>query len=109
MKSRCTYEKPSKQILAAVGQLTAFLTALIKAVESSPQAALVITLAVGKDLKATDAYREESERAVAALARLSRLLHARLPNSIQPERTKQPMCFADGCLSGSILPKQKLL
>ena len=40
----------------------------MKAVESSPRAVLVFTLAVGKDMEATDAYREEHERAVAALA-----------------------------------------
>jgi len=49
-------------------QFTAFLQALIKAVESSPQAALVFTLAVGKDMEAKDAYKEEHQRAVAALA-----------------------------------------
>ncbi|MEB3162052.1 MAG: DUF499 domain-containing protein [Prochlorothrix sp.] len=43
------------------GQLTAFLTGLIKAVESSPRAALVFTLAIGKEGKATDAYSEENQ------------------------------------------------
>ncbi len=42
------------------GQLTAFLTSLIKAVEGSPRAALVYTLAIGKD-GATDAYRDENQ------------------------------------------------
>lgn len=45
----------------AGGQLTAFLTALFKAVESSPRAALVYTLAIGKGGKATDAYSEENQ------------------------------------------------
>ena len=45
----------------AGGQLTAFLTALFKAVESSPNAALVYTLAIGKDGLATDAYSEENQ------------------------------------------------
>jgi hypothetical protein len=45
----------------AGGQLTAFLTALFKAVESSPNAALVYTLAIGKGGKATDAYSEENQ------------------------------------------------
>lgn len=49
-------------------QFTAFLQALIKAVESSPGAALVFTLAVGKDSEARDAYKEEHERAMAILA-----------------------------------------
>ena len=49
-------------------QFTAFLQALMKAVESSPRVALVFTLAVGKDLTATDAYKEEHERALRILA-----------------------------------------
>ena len=52
----------------ASGQFTAFLHALLKAVETSPNVALVFTLAVGKDSEAKDAYREEHERALAALA-----------------------------------------
>jgi hypothetical protein len=42
-------------------QLTPFLTALFKAVESAPAAALVFTLAIGKGGKATDAYSEENQ------------------------------------------------
>lgn len=42
-------------------QLTAFLTALFTAVESSPKAALVYTLAVGKDGRAGDAYSDENQ------------------------------------------------
>lgn len=49
-------------------QFTAFLQALIKAVESSPRVALVFTLAVGKDSAAKDAYKEEHERALRTLA-----------------------------------------
>ncbi len=41
-------------------QLTAFLTALFKAVECSPRAALVYTLAVGRDGATGDAYSDES-------------------------------------------------
>ncbi|MBL8783338.1 MAG: DUF499 domain-containing protein [Deltaproteobacteria bacterium] len=41
-------------------QLTPFLTGLIKAVESSPGAALVFTLAIGKHQKGSDAYGEEN-------------------------------------------------
>ncbi len=52
----------------ASNQFTAFLQALIKAVESAPNAALVLTLAVGKDSQARDAYREEHERAMVSLA-----------------------------------------
>lgn len=49
-------------------QFTAFIQALFKAVESSPQVALVLTLAVGKDAQAKDAYKAEHERALQALA-----------------------------------------
>jgi hypothetical protein len=49
-------------------QFTAFIHALFKAVASTPQVALVYTLAIGKDDKAQDAYKEENERAAAALA-----------------------------------------
>ena len=42
-------------------QLTAFLTSLFKAVESTPNAVIVYTLAIGKDGRATDAYRDENQ------------------------------------------------
>ncbi len=42
-------------------QFTAFLHALIKAVESSPNSVLVFTLAIGKDGLATDAYSDENQ------------------------------------------------
>ena len=42
-------------------QLTAFLTSLFKAVEGTPNAALVYTLAIGKDGRAADAYSEENQ------------------------------------------------
>jgi hypothetical protein len=45
----------------AGGQLTAFLTGLFKAVEATPNAALVYTLAIGKDKLATDAYSDENQ------------------------------------------------
>ena len=45
----------------AGGQLTAFLTSLFKAVESSPNTAVVYTLAIGKDGRATDAYSTENQ------------------------------------------------
>ena len=52
----------------AGGQLTAFLTSLFKAVESSPQAAVVYTLAIGKGGEATDAYGEENTFIADAMA-----------------------------------------
>lgn len=42
-------------------QMTAFLTSLFKAVESSPHAALVYTLAIGKDGKTGEAYSDENQ------------------------------------------------
>lgn len=52
----------AKDLASAARQLTAFLTALFKAVESSPNAALVYTLAIGKkDKKASDAYSQENQ------------------------------------------------
>lgn len=50
----------AKDRVRAGGQLTAFLTGLFKAVESTGNAALVYTLAIGKDKLATDAYSEEN-------------------------------------------------
>ena len=44
----------------AAGQLTAFLSVLFKAVETAPNAAVVFTLALGKE-GAVDAYREENQ------------------------------------------------
>lgn len=52
----------------AAEQLSAFLTALMKAVESSPRAALIFTLAVGRDGKATDAYSRETQDIAAFFA-----------------------------------------
>lgn len=49
-------------------QLTPFLTALFKAVESSPGVVLVFTLAVGKSGAATDAYSQENEYLAEKLA-----------------------------------------
>ena len=51
-------------------QLTAFLTAIFKAVESSPNAVLVYTLAVGKDGKAADAYGAENQFIAQQMAEL---------------------------------------
>jgi predicted AAA+ superfamily ATPase len=46
---------------AAGEQLSAFLTSLFKAVESSPRVSLVYTLAIGKEGKASDAYSAENQ------------------------------------------------
>ena len=52
----------------ASNQFAAFVHALFKAVASTPQVALVYTLAIGKDDRARDSYKEENERAAAAMA-----------------------------------------
>ena len=54
------YLRKVRRFDGARDQLTAFLTSLFKAVESAPNAALVHTLAIGKDGRAADAYGEES-------------------------------------------------
>ena len=46
---------------AAGEQMSAFLTSLFKAVESNPRVALVYTLAIGKEGKASDAYSSENQ------------------------------------------------
>ncbi len=55
------YLRKVRSLEDARDQLTAFLTALFKAVEGAPNAALVYTLAIGKDGRATDAYSQENE------------------------------------------------
>ena len=55
------YLRKVQRIGHARDQLSAFLTSLFKAVESEPKAALVYTLAIGKDGRATDAYSDENQ------------------------------------------------
>ena len=55
------YLRKVRNLGGAQGQLTAFLTSLFKAVESAPRAALVYTLAIGKDGRAGDAYSAENQ------------------------------------------------
>ena len=55
------YLRKVRNLDDARDQLTAFLTSLFKAVESAPNAALVYTLAIGKDGRATDAYNAENQ------------------------------------------------
>ena len=54
------YLRKVKRQPDARGQLTAFLTSLFKAVEGTPNACVVYTLAIGKEGKAVDAYSEEN-------------------------------------------------
>jgi hypothetical protein len=51
----------AKERELAGGQLTAFLTGLFAAVNGTPNAAVVYTLAIGKGGKATDAYSDENQ------------------------------------------------
>ena len=55
------YLRKVQQTGAARDQLTAFLTSLFKAVEGAPRAALVCTLAIGKEGRAVDAYPVENQ------------------------------------------------
>ena len=55
------YLRKVRSLEGARDQLTAFLTSLFKAVEGAPNAALVYTLAIGKDGRATDAYSQENQ------------------------------------------------
>ena len=55
------YLRKVRRLDDARDQLTAFLTSLFKAVEGAPNAALVYTLAIGKDGRTTDAYGEENQ------------------------------------------------
>ena len=55
------YLRKVQQVGSARDQLTAFLTSLFKAVEGAPRAALVYTLAIGKDGRASDAYSAENQ------------------------------------------------
>ena len=54
------YLRKVRRLDDARDQLTAFLTSLFKAVEGAPNAALVYTLAIGKDGRAVDAYGAEN-------------------------------------------------
>ena len=55
------YLRKVRRLEDAGEQLSAFLTSLFKAVEGSPNAALVYTLAIGKGGRATDAYSAENQ------------------------------------------------
>lgn len=55
------YLRKVQKLPQAREQLAAFLTSLFKAIESSPKAAVVYTLSIGKDDRSSDAYSEESQ------------------------------------------------
>ena len=84
--------------LRAGGQLTAFLTGLFKAVESTRQAALVYTLAIGKDRLATDAYVEENQYIAECMEEAETLSASRRRCSTQLRKMKRSEFFGGGCL-----------
>ena len=74
------YLRKVRNLDDARDQLTAFLTSLFKAVEGAPNAALVYTLAIGKDGRATDAYNAENQFIADNMAEMESV-SARRPDS----------------------------
>lgn len=66
-------------------QLTGFLKSLFSAIESTPRAALVYTLAVRADGKSVDAFSEENEFIVRAMAELESV-SGRKATNLNPTR-----------------------
>ena len=81
------YLRKVSNIPDARAQLTAFLTAVFKAVESSPNAVLVYTLAVGKDGKASDAYGAENQFIAQQMAELESVSARKATNSESGPKT----------------------
>lgn len=82
------YLRSVQSIPDARGQLTAFLTRLFSAVESTPRAALVYTLAIGKGNQATDAYSDENKFIADAMAELEKV-SARKATLLNPTREEE--------------------
>ena len=71
--------KASRAFGEAANQFTAFMQGLIKAVSSTPNVALVCTLAVrADDQKATDAYKAEQQIAMAAFSEVESVASRKL-------------------------------
>ncbi|QEN88582.1 ATP-binding protein [Labrys sp. KNU-23] len=66
-------------------QLTAFLKALLTAIESTPRAAIVYTLAVRSDGKSIDAFAEENEFLASAMSELESI-SGRKATNLNPTR-----------------------
>ena len=84
--------RKARRLGAGGEQLTAFLTALFKAVETAPRAALVFTLAIGKDGGRTaDAYAEEHRFVADRMAELESVSarKAALLNPTEEDETVQ--------------------
>jgi len=72
--------KASETFPEKTNQFTAFMQALIKAVSSTPNTAMVCTLAVSaKEHKAADAYKAEHAAALAAFAEAESIAARKLP------------------------------
>jgi hypothetical protein len=83
-----------RNVQRAGEQLLAYMTSLIKAVESSPGVALVFTLAIGRDGKASDAYSRETQDVSAFFAEAESVA-ARKATVIDPtedEETVKVVC-----------------
>ncbi len=93
--------KVEREHPGASEQFTAFLHALFKAVESSPQAALVLTLAVGKEAGSADAYKEEHERAMMAFEEAEKII-ARKALDLNPTEEDETSCVLQRRLFDSI-------
>ncbi len=94
----------------AGGQLTAFLTSLFKAVESSPNTAVVYTLAIGKDGRATDAYSTENQFVADQMAEIESVSarKATLLNPTEADETVQVLRrrlfeYIDGDGAGAVV------
>jgi len=82
------YLRSVQSISKARGQLTAFLTRLLSAVESTPRAALVYTLAIGKGNRAKDAYSDENKFIADAMEELEKV-SARKATILNPTREEE--------------------
>lgn len=96
MDELAIYLRKHKGADASAGrQLSAFLSGLFKAVEGSPRAALVYTLAIGKqDGKAIDAYGEENQ-AIADMMAEAESISARKATLLDPteeDETVKVLC-----------------
>ena len=82
-------------------QLTAFLTSLFRAVENSPNTALVYTLAIGKDGVATDAYSNENQFIADSFSEVDSV-SARKATLLNPTTEKETVQVVRRRLFGSI-------
>lgn len=82
-------------------QLTAFLKALLTAIESTPKAAIVYTLAVRSDGKGVDAFAEENEFLAGAMSELESV-SGRKATNLNPTRDDETARVIRRRLFGSI-------